>query len=279
MNHRLKIILLLNLLVPVISVKAQLFNKPIVLEGKIIDESTSQHISFVQLLNESKRKWAICDDNGSFRIPVDMGDTLAFSALGYLGKVVIVDDSIIQNGLTVALSPRFYEIDKIKVFGFRNYSDFKVKFKALKLPETKTDILRENLAEISKRIAGDAAYNKEVSDKQNQSGVGVSIPMSFLSRSKEDKQRMHLQEILKQEDKQHIIEKKYNREIIADLTHLKDDELTNFMIFCNFNEEYLLKTDQYDILVEVLKKLKLYKSLNKSGFIFENNLYGFYPET
>ena len=273
----MKIILLLNLLVPVISVRAQLFNKQPVLQGRIIDDSTGEHISFVQLLNESKRKWAICDDNGSFSIPANQGDTLVFSALGYLGKVVIVSDSIIHNGLTVALLPRVYEIDKIKVFGFRNYSDFKEKFKALKLPETKTDILRENLAIAFKKIAEEAEYNKEVSDMQGLNGVGATIP--FQLRSKEDRQRLHLQEIIKQEEKQHIIEKKYNREIIADLTHLKDDELTDFMIFCNFSKEYLLRTDQYDILVEVLKKLKLYKMINKSGFIMEENSFGLFPET
>ena len=138
MNLYLKIILILNLIIPVTLVQAQLFNHQDILKGKIIDDSTGKHISFVQILNESKRKWYICDNEGNFSLQATAGDTLALSALGYLGKVIILNDSDIQDGLTIALSPRVYEIYDVKVFGFRSYSEFKEEFKNLKLPETKT---------------------------------------------------------------------------------------------------------------------------------------------
>lgn len=244
------------------------FNKQNSIEGNIIDNSTKQKISFAHILNESKRNGAICNDDGGFRMAVDIGDTLIFSALGYLGKVLVVNDSMFQTALTINLIPRVYEIGQVNIMGFRSYEDFKQKFIALELPKTQTDMLRDQLYSLSLEAAKQAEYEKSVEKALSNDGATLaSVPIL----SKEDKQRLHLKEILKQEDRQRVIDKKFNREIVAKLTELKDDELTEFLVFCNFSEQYLFEANQYDILETVLKKLELFKNMKKGGsFILDH---------
>ena len=71
---------------------------------------------------------------------------------------------------------------------------------------------------------------------------------------KEDRQRMRLAEIRKQDAKQLVIDKKYNRNIVQQVTHCPDEELTRFMVFCNFDPEVLYSATEYSILVLIEAK-------------------------
>ena len=83
--------------------------------------------------------------------------------------------------------------------------------------------------------------------------------------------------VLKQEEKQRIIDKKYNREIIYKITRLPEDELTDFMGFCNFSTEYLLNATEYEILVKIEEKFREYKAIKTKGDLIVPGLFLF-PE-
>ena len=233
--------------------------------GRIIDDSTGKSIPFVHIYNESQRRGYISNEEGIFRIPVSKGDTLVLSSLGYLGKVVFISDSYILSVFTINLIPRVYEIDEVTVKAFKSYEDFKDQFLSLKLPETDVTRLRDNLRLIAGQEATSAASQKKESDiynsRTNTELVTVGIPIL----SREDKQRMNYVEVLKKEERQRVIEKKYNRGIIYQVTQLSEDEITEFMGFCNFSENYLYKASPYDILVKIEEKFREFKKMKESG--------------
>ncbi len=236
--------------------------------GYIIDDSTGRQIAFVHLYNESQRRGYIANEEGKFKIPVSEGDTLVISALGYLSKVITIDDSCFQSGFVIKLAPQIYEIDEVSIRAFKSYHDFKQQFLSLRLPETETTMLRENLAILSRQIAMETATNKKHEEILGRPLTGfVSVGVPILSR--EDKQRMNYVEVLKKEERQRVIEKKYNRKIIFRVTQLPETEMTEFMGFCNFSEEFLYKTSPYEILVAIEKKFKEFKLLKESGKLFK----------
>jgi hypothetical protein len=75
---------------------------------------------------------------------------------------------------------------------------------------------------------------------------------------------------MKEERIQAVIDKKFNRQIVADLTGLKDVELDDFMLFCKLDRQFLLKANQYDILVKVLEKFEEFKQLKKNSRILQD---------
>jgi hypothetical protein len=241
------------------------------LEGYIIDEKTLGQIPLVHIYNERTHKTGVSDTIGNFRLKVKNGDTLVFSAIGYFLKTIYITDSLLrEETVLIELSPRIYKISEATVYALGTYEQFKQKVLALKLPETKTDKLRKYLRDLSKKTGKEVKYQQEM-DKLTQGGVLFSVPIL----SPEEKEMIKLKKILEKEKVQKIINEKFNREIVADLTGLKEEDLTEFIVFCNFSEKFLLETNQYDILVKVLEKLELYKKLKNSGFNFYNEQFKF----
>ena len=241
------------------------------LKGSIIDEKTLGYIPLVHIYNERTRKTSVSDTSGNFLVKVNKGDTLVFSAIGYFLQAVYITDSLLkEETVFIELVPRTYDISEARVYALGTYEQFKLKVLALKLPETETDKLRKYLHDLSKKTGKEVKYRQEM-DKLTQGGVLFAVPIL----TPEEIQMIKLKEILKKEKIQKIIDEKFNREIVADITGLKGEDLTEFIVFCNFSENYLLETNQYDILIKVLEKLEAYKKLKNNGFNFYSKQFKF----
>lgn len=235
--------------------------------GNVVDDSTGKPIAYVHIYNESRRTGYIAGEKGIFRIPVEEGDTLVLSAIGYLSKVILFNDSSFNNGNIVRLNPQVYEIDEVSIRAFRSYNDFKKQFLALQLPETETTRLRENLAVLSRQVAVEAATNKknqEISGRTNTNFFTYERPIY----SRDERQMMNFAEVLKKEERQRVIEKKFNREIIYRVTGFSEEEITEFIGFCNFSEDFLFKTSPYNILLAIEEKFREYKLMKESGILW-----------
>ena len=235
-----------------------------------MEEKTLEYVPLVHIYNERTHKTSVSDTGGNFMITVNKGDTLVFSAIGYYFKVVYVTDSLLKKETVfIELLPRKYEISEARVYALGTYEQFKQKVLALKLPETRTGKLRKYLHELSRKAGKEIKYKQEMDKLAEGQAVLFSVPIL----TPEEIAMIKLKKIIKKEKIQNIIYEKYNREIVADVTGLKGEKLTEFMVFCNFSEEYLLETNQYDIMVRVLEKLEVYKTLKDSGFNFISQKY------
>jgi hypothetical protein len=232
--------------------------------GMVQDQSGKRGIAFAELYNESLRRGIICDSTGRYWITASPGDTLVATSFGYLGRVVIVDSSFYRAGGVIRLQPQPMEIGEVNVITFTDYDDFKKQFLALQLPHTRTDLLRDNLAALSRqngRVAADEETARRATSRTNLDFATVSVPIY----SRYDRQMQNYNEVLKKEERQRVIDKKYNRDIIYKVTRLPQDEITEFMGFCHFSEEYLYKASSYDILVSIENKFKEYKRMKEAG--------------
>ena len=117
-----------------------------------MDDSTGLYIPFVNIFNESERTWDYTTEDGSFNIWTDIGDTLVYSAVGYLSLVIFVTDSLEHKDLIIKLEPRTYEIGEVTIKSFKTYSGFKQDLLDLKLPQTQLDSVAKELTKASKTI-------------------------------------------------------------------------------------------------------------------------------
>jgi hypothetical protein len=96
----------------------------------------------------------------------------------------------------------------------------------------------------------------------NEPGIMSPVSMIYNIFSNEAKEKRKYEEIQNREARQKIIQSKFNRESVGNLTGLEGEKLDRFMEFCNFTDEYILNTKEYFILENVKKKYKQFMRLD-----------------
>jgi hypothetical protein len=232
-------------------------NKLEIIDGKVLDDSTKQVIPYVNIFNESKRQGYYADVDGLFTIEAEIGDTLILSAIGYLSQVYFLTDSSTWKNLILTLEPRTYEIGEAKIKSMPSYSKLKQDVINLELPHTKLDSLTNKLSIESKQVVKKAVRDKMVEDVFNRE-KGTLFLLSKPILSAQQKEKKKLNKVANKAEQQQIVDKKYNRDIVKNLTNLGEDQLTEFMVFCNFSFDFLLNATNYEIAFSVCEKYKEY---------------------
>jgi hypothetical protein len=226
-----------------------------IFSGIIIDDSLEYSIPYVHVWNESTRMGSISDDSGNFRMKVGNQDTIVFSAIGYFSSVIVVSPSLNQ---VIRLKPKTYEIDEVVVRRFRSYESFLYQVVHTELPETGTTELREYVKEVSTAAALDADRERAIEDKLETGRFGYITPLG----KGIDRQKAFKEKIATKKERERIIHAKFNRVLVRDLTQLDGDELTEFIAFCNFSDDYLYDSDLYTIIEDLYAKLQDYHSMS-----------------
>jgi hypothetical protein len=237
-----------------VSVNLHVYGQEGSIRGKVIDSETGKVVEYANVLNYSIQKSIYSNANGEFKLDARQGDTLVFYAVGYYYQKLIVNDTMLdtQHVTIFPLKIQVYELAEARIIGFGSYDDFKQQFIDLNQPKTKTDKLNESLAELSRNAAVEA-YNKA---KVAQGGSIVSV--SILTP--EEKERLKLAEITKKERIRDQIYQKFNPRVIKTVTGLSnDDEIIEFMVYCNFSDNYLLEVSEYDLMTRIALKYEMFK--------------------
>ncbi|MFW5759696.1 MAG: carboxypeptidase-like regulatory domain-containing protein [Cyclobacteriaceae bacterium] len=88
-------------------------SKPIIIEGKVVDNNTQEPLIGVTVTVTGTSKGAITDVNGNYRIEIDSdAESLSFSYVGYKTKLVEIDN---QKEINVALDDDISSLEEIVV--------------------------------------------------------------------------------------------------------------------------------------------------------------------
>jgi hypothetical protein len=141
---------------------------------------------------------------------------------------------------------------------FGSYADFQRKFLALDL---KNDVLDLNLPK-SSRI--NVFINQQ--DYAGQVGFSCSGPVSLIYNafSKEEQSKRKYYALKAYEPTRKRIDAKYNYAKVKRWTGLKDDDLNRFVLYCHFEDSFLINASEYELIQMVLIKLTEFKALADS---------------
>lgn len=225
----------------------------------ILDTTNRNCLPFVYIFNESQRVGTISDSTGSFKIKAATGDTLALISLGYLGKRIILSENSPTGKHPIFLQPRYYEIAEVKIVLPRTYEQFKKALLELEPEEPFTIAGLPNTKQREIPLLLDTNYLQST-------GFAISSPISYLyyNFSKEEQSKRKVQYLTKEEREQVRIDKKFNRELIQRMTGLVGEEITDFIVFCNFSHKYLYEATELEILMRIDQKFKAYQSERKA---------------
>ena len=148
------------------------------------------------------------------------------------------------------MNDKNYKLAIVNVYALSKQSQFRYDFIHLDLPE--------HLYGKKIYIPGIPHYDGQ----RNLDAPLIGSPISFFYSkfSKREKSKRKLIQLKKQDAINKIIDSKYNKEIVSNLTGLKDEKLNEFMKFCDFDKQYLLKNIDYNIYIKIMKNFKKFKS-------------------
>jgi hypothetical protein len=187
----------------------------IVFQSKVVCDSSFLSIGHCHIVNITQNKGTVADAKGEFRIQANVGDIIVFSAVGYESLRIELTETMYNYGYVAMLKPSAYTLEEITITQFQ-----------MNLPE----------------IRRSEIY---VAPLPNQGGINIPIsasPITFLYNkySREAKRLRHYNSIIDETAEFMLIGEKFNGELVAQITGLKDDELIAFISFCDFSNYFIL---------------------------------------
>ena len=207
----------------------------------------------VHIWNESSRMGSISGDSGEFSIHVRTQDTVVFSAIGYYSYVLVVPPSLNQN-MVVRLKQKKYEINELVVRRFRSYESFKYQVIHLELPEAELAETSKHLQLTSTAVAMEADRERAIADKLERFGYTTPLGPGI------DPNKAFREKTLRLEKRKRVIHAKFNRELVAEITLLEGEQLSDFIAHCNFSDDYLYETDLQTIMEAMYALLDDYQN-------------------
>jgi hypothetical protein len=231
------------------------------LEGKITSNSDGLPIEGAHIVNTTANKMAISDEKGRFYLIAKMGDTLVVSNVNYNTKQFVVQNS---NFIKIGLNPAKIQLEEVVVSNLpETEADFRNRL-------VKMGVQKDNSFVISgmppAKAKGKIPKNYDP-DYTNSVGYAINKPISFIVKkiSKSHKNKLKYYQVVANKESSISNNKKYNPEIVSELTGLKGDELTDFIQYLDLDPAFIKRSSEYDIAVRILKEFDYYKSESQKG--------------
>lgn len=223
----------------------------VVITGQLLIEQDSVPLPFATVYNEANNRGTITDTLGLFSVLALKKDTIKVSFVGFHSLRFCMLDSVVgkEHFVELRIRRKVHEIGMVNIMAI-TWQQFKNQIINMELddppgPDVKSWI---NRLFTPYELAA-------LTQKNNPGGVniGFSLPQKW------DKSRRKVKGLEKQRRIDIIIEKKYNAEIVREITGLTGDELLAFMKGLNFDRAWLLRSSEYDILLEIKRMFGYYE--------------------
>lgn len=246
------------ILLLIVAFTGKLFAQSIVITGIAINSEDSTLVEAAHVFTKPGNRATITDESGLFSIRAGLQDTLYVKALGYDDAIIYPIRKHLVSGdfLPVHLKPRTYAIREVTILPYRSYAQFKAAFRNHPVSDIK-DPVPLDMPEIA---AGPGLQN---------SGFGITLnPISMLYNqfSREGKELRKYAKVVEQQRIADKVAKKYNVKIVKRVTGIKSEkEAYDFMDYCNLSDSFILKSNDYQILLAIKQCYKAYQQEKDQG--------------
>jgi len=226
------------------------------LTGIVQSSKDGLSIEGAHIVNISKNEIAISSQLGNFKIVGEKGDTLIVSNINYIKRQFIVNT---KDRISILLTPNLIQLDEVIVSNLpKTANDFRKKLIAMPMQDN-GKFLPYGMKPAKPRSEIPPLYNRSLN-----SGVGYVItnPLKSITRklSSEFQEKVKYYAIKADEDDKIKRDKKYNRELVASLTGLEGDQLSDFINYLKLENSFVDNSTQYEIVERIQKELKEYYS-------------------
>ncbi|MBK5284156.1 MAG: hypothetical protein JJE25_02045 [Bacteroidia bacterium] len=212
----------------------------ITITGKVFDESQPYQPLFdLMIINQRTGQGFFGKTDGTFKTSIEKDDTLMISSVGYSIYRLCYHDSVIQKSysIEVALKKLYVQLKEVDIFSPRE------------------------LEKIQKDI-DKLGYNKR--DYQLSGVDALQSPITFLYQefSKKEQLHRHNLQIVNESKRRNLLKELLQRYAADGIIQLNDDAFDVFIDFARVSEAFLKNSTQYEFMVYIKEKYKLFVAKN-----------------
>lgn len=204
--------------------------------GKVSDLNTGKPLQYAFVVIHRTQNGIFCDSGGRFSLEARPNDTLLISQTGYLIEKIFLsnypDKDSVHLNLALAMKPV-----QLKTF-------------TIKAPKTFEQILADLETEERKK----AGKSIPLAD-------AINSPITYLYQqfSRQEQSRQKIAALRSEEAKKALFRELFTRYMLAHIIDLDENEMDEFILWSQIGEAYQRFETEYDLVVFVKEKFRLYR--------------------
>ncbi|WMN11829.1 hypothetical protein QYS49_39695 [Marivirga salinae] len=227
------------------------------IKGIILSSKDNFGVEGAHIINITKKNIAISSELGYFNIKGEIGDTLVVSNINFDTKQFIVNA---KTHLSIVLNPANIQLDEVLVSNLPTTAeDFRKKLITMPMQDN-GKFLPFGMKPAKPRSEIPPLYNRSLN-----SGLGYVVmnPLKSITRklNSEFQEKVKYYALKADENDKIIRDKKFNRSLVASLTELEGDELTDFIHFLDFADSFIASASAYEIAEKIKEEFKKFEKL------------------
>lgn len=235
-----------------------------VVSGKVINPENLEGIAYAHIKLDETYWGVICDSLGFFHLRVHPDQKLKISALGFREQIVEIVPPSVENEIfqEVYMERESYLLEQVNVYSLGTWIDFKENFVKEKLP------VEENIAD--RFDFGNLKLVQAEANSLRKQGFGLNLADGIgLIKSIGKKRRDNKKSDELTDWQLRILQSKYNKDVIAELTHETGYRLDVLMQYINSKSDFTHQTSELYIGVRIKQ---LYRDFLQENPQLEENL-------
>jgi hypothetical protein len=215
---------------------ADLYAQDRTVQGVVFDNATKERIALVNVRNLRNGRSVYNNLKAEFKILVQTGDMLVLNKMGYFADTLKVpangDIAAYLKASSIMLKPV-------------NVRDTVLSAQK-RLEQTRRDF---------SKVYGSLS-NRQLLSISPGAGAGLSIDAIWNMISRSGRNAAHLREIIEQDYKLNVIDQRFNRTLVQQVTGLKDQQLANFMARYRPSYYQVTTATDYEFISTIKANLK-----------------------
>lgn len=224
------------------------------LKGQLIDSATKRPMAFANVLVLNKNKGIASNPAGNFEIPVNTGDSIKISSIGYADYTFVVTSQMRASGhiQIIEMTEQSLALDDFRIYQMSdNFYLRRQVLDTLAPPVKGVNVLGMPLTGPPSKFVPQESGDFKI----------LSIPI-FQEISKNPKQARIIRKMEEatafQINRQKEREKYFNKALVKRITRIDDRVIDEFMTFCNFLDGEILGRSEFDISQKILIKYQAF---------------------
>lgn len=209
--------------------------------GKVLDPNTKKAVASINILNKRSGQIVATNENGDFYMRAMKDDSILISSFGY-DRIGIKWDGLNKEPQILAKQQAIMLQELI------------VNDKKYETLHKEIELFLNNPYD-SKAIRNEILKSMINTHTSQPMSIGISIDALWDLFSKEGKSKRKVADLQVNDIKSFYADLRYNKQIVAQITHLPEDDLDDFMVFCKPTQDFILRATDYELTFKVLKCL------------------------
>ncbi|MCW5898826.1 MAG: hypothetical protein KIT10_06110 [Flavobacteriales bacterium] len=233
-------LLLLSIALVQLAVHARA-QQEVTIHGRVITAAHDRAYYDLMIVNKRSRSGTFGNSDGTFTVRALRTDTLLIGSIGHRTKAISLADSAHKEvyHIVVRMDPIQVQLAEVEI-----------------LPER---TLKEIQKDIDKLGYRDSDYRMSQVD-------ALQSPITFLYQefSKRERSKRLVAYLENEDRKRELLRELLHKYVAYDIINLHDEAFDDFIDFCNVPDEVIKGLSQYEFLLYVKHKYRLYSSLGPS---------------